>query len=236
MRGMAARNATTGIRTTADWRPMAFGDADPQTIVDPLYEPHWRGRRALVDVAGRAVTIRDVDLDARPRSAELRDAIASACGADELVLDGYLMAGTLDAVAAAPISPSAADISRGGIARHMLLGSLVRSRPRPAPPATEPLVALPLDGPIAFAAVDLLWLDGEPLVDLPLGERKRLLESVVADGELVRRTASVRAPAERWQGQWRALGFEEMAVKAANSRYLPGATSPDWTIVALPRP
>ncbi|HYL40499.1 MAG TPA: hypothetical protein VET90_04255 [Candidatus Binatus sp.] len=234
---MVGQNGSTGLRTTAAWRPMAFGDGDPRTIADPLFEPRWRGRRALVEVAGGAVTIREVDLGERPRSTELRAALAAACGVEELLLDGYLVPGTLDAAATAPISPSSAGVTRGGVARHMLLGSLVRSRPRPAPgPVVEPAVTLPADGPIAFAAVDLLWLDGEPLVGLPLGERKRLLESVVADGDLVRRTASVRAPAERWQGQWRALGFEEMAVKAANGRYVPGGTSPDWTIVPIPRP
>ncbi|HJW20898.1 MAG TPA: hypothetical protein VJ506_00560, partial [Candidatus Limnocylindrales bacterium] len=96
-------------------------------------------------------------------------------------------------------------------------------------------VSLPAAGPIAFAAVDVLWLDGEPLLDVPLGERKRLLESVVVDGDLVRRTVAVRAPVEHWQGQWRALGFEAMAVKAANSRYVPGGRSRDWTIVPIGR-
>ena len=56
-------------------------------------------------------------------------------------------------------------------------------------------------------AIDLLWLDGESLLDVPLLERKRLLESVLDESELVRRGAFVRPPIETWIGSWRALGF-----------------------------
>lgn len=234
---MSHGNGETGIRTTASWRPMAFGDADPGRILDPLFEPCWAGPRVLVEVIGGSVSIRDLDIGEQPRSANLRAAIASACLADELVLDGYLVPGTLlGADAPAPSPTSAAAVTRGGVLRYLFLGSMVRSRPAARDPNGPAVATLPADGPIAFAAVDLLWLDGEPLLDLPLGERKRLLEAVVADGELVRRTASVRAPAERWQAQWRASGFAEMAVKAANGRYVPGSSSRDWAILPIPRP
>ncbi len=232
---MSERNGETGIRTTAAWQPMGFGDANARAITDPLFEPHWSGWRALVEVAVGAVSVRHLDLGGQPRSDELRAAISGACLADELLLDGYLVPGTFAGSDALPTRRATADVTRGSMARHMLLGSLVRNRPAKARASdAAPAATLPADGPIAFAAIDLLWLDGEPLVDLPLGERKRLLEAVVADGSLVRRTPSVRAPADRWQGQWRALGFEQMAVKAANSRYVPGGRSRDWTIAPIP--
>lgn len=216
---------------------MGFGNADTREIVDPLFEPHWPGRRALVAVEAGSVAIRDVDLGDRPRTADLRDAIAAASAADEVILDGYLLPGPLPGTDAPRLPPSAtAAITRSGVLGHIFLGSLGRRRPgRRREPAEGDVVALPPDGPIVFAAVDMVWLDGEPLIDLPLGERKRLLEAIVTDGELVRRTVAVRAPAERWHGQWRALGFEEMAVKAANSRYVPGGVCRDWAIVPIPR-
>lgn len=235
---MGLTGGQTGIATTADWRPMAFGDADPRRIPDPLFEPRWPGRRVLVELASGGVTFRDVDLGEAPRTADLRTAIATACEADEAILDGYLLPGPLPGADTPPLPPSStAGITRGSVLRQMLIGSLGRSRaPRVSERAELKVVTLPADGPIVFAAVDLVWLDGQPLVDLPLGERKRLLEATVTDGELVRRTVAVRAPAERWHGQWRALGFEEMAVKAANSRYVPGGLGRDWTIVPIPRP
>ena len=44
----------------------------------------------------------------------------------------------------------------------------------------------------AFVAVDLLDLDGEPLLDVPLQERRRLLESVVDERVQVRVSSLVR--------------------------------------------
>ena len=40
----------------------------------------------------------------------------------------------------------------------------------------------------AFVATDLLWLDGESLLDVPLLERRRLLEGVLDQSYLVRRS------------------------------------------------
>lgn len=65
--------------------------------------------------------------------------------------------------------------------------------------------------------------------------RKRLLDSALAEGELVRRTMVGRPPLERWFARWRALGIEEVIVKAANGRYRPGAVSADWAVAPIPR-
>ena len=87
---------------------------------------------------------------------------------------------------------------------------------------------------VAFVAVDLLRLDGEELLDVPLLERKRLLEQVVAAGDLVRVTPFVRPPLEGWLNSWKAAGFAGAILKAANSRYVPGRETDEW-YVALPR-
>ena len=215
---------------------MTFGDEDPRRIADPVFEPHWPGRRVLVDVVAGAVTVRDIDLGELPRTTDLHAAIGAACFARELVLDGYLVPGPLPGIDAPRLPPSTTDgIKRSEMLRMLLLGSLAERRVPGAAEAQPRVVDLPIDGPIAFVAVDLLWLDGEPLLDLPLGERKRLLESVVTDGASVRRALGVRPPAERWHSHWRSQGLEEMAVKGANSRYVPGGRSRDWTIVRIPR-
>jgi hypothetical protein len=87
---------------------------------------------------------------------------------------------------------------------------------------------------LAFVATDLLWLDGETLLDVPLLERKRVLESVIGEAELVRRTAFVRPTALASLVAWRSLGFLTIAWKAANSRYQPGEVNPGWTIAPTP--
>ena len=62
--------------------------------------------------------------------------------------------------------------------------------------------------PVNLVAVDLLWLDGEWLLDVPLLERKRLLASVLpGDPTGARRACSSVRPIETWIGSWREHGL-----------------------------
>jgi ATP-dependent DNA ligase len=88
---------------------------------------------------------------------------------------------------------------------------------------------------VVFVAVDMLMFDDETLLDVPLLERKRLLESVLVEGRLVRRSIHVRLPIDVWLRTWRNLGFQWVAYKEANSRYMPGAANEDWVRAAIPR-
>ncbi len=83
--------------------------------------------------------------------------------------------------------------------------------------------------------IDLLWLDGEWLLDVPLLERKRLLEAIVPGDDLVRASPYVRPPIDTWIGSWRAQGFPGLSFRSANSPYRPGETAPDWTTTPMPR-
>src|SRR3990172_4892637 len=125
--------------------------------------------------------------------------------------------------------------SAGQMGRQFLMGSGGTERREKIEAAQARRVALPSPSPTAFVAIDLLWLDGQPIIDVPLAERKRLLESVLLEGDIVRRTVAVRAPVEAWYGQWHALGFREVAVKDANSRYTPGTPGNDWATALIPR-
>ena len=91
------------------------------------------------------------------------------------------------------------------------------------------------DDVVSLIVVDLLWLDGQWLLDVPLLERRRVLESVVPAEQLVRPGLYVRAPVGSMIGSWRAQGFRAMTFKAANSRYRPGETADDWTMADLTR-
>src|SRR5579859_293372 len=207
------------------WRPMAFGPHKVATIRTPIIEPLWSGTRVLVHVAESAVTIVDPDgaeVDGWP---DLRETIVRNAFASELILDGYLTTELLRDTAGVhpPIVGATSGEERPGIGRRLFLGAgrtSTQERFRRAEAAR--LAAIPTTDEAAFVAVDLLWMDDEPLLDVPLGERKRLLESVLREAHLVRRTAHVSPPAEAWFGQWRAFGFQEIAVKDANSVYRPG--------------
>ena len=91
------------------------------------------------------------------------------------------------------------------------------------------------DDPVALVLVDLLWVDGEPLLDIPLLERRRQLELVITETDLVRCGTYVRPPIDTWVGSWRSMGFPGISFKSANGRYAPGAMAADWASIAMPR-
>ena len=82
-----------------------------------------------------------------------------------------------------------------------------------------------------FIAFDLLRVDGTSLLDVPLLERKRLLESVIEPSELVRVSVHVRPPLDTWITTWKSLGLRGAILKAANSHYRPGSDSIEWRLV-----
>jgi hypothetical protein len=219
------------------WRPMAFGLQEPKKIRDPLCEPLWAGRRVLAEIAGDRVTLRDEDGDVLEGYDGLRTALTEATYATDVIVDGYLLPAPLRNTVGAE-APLGMDTTPtvGQMSRQMLLGGGgTNKRREQLELAAARLVDLPPDAPTAMVAVDLLWLDGQPLVDVPLLERKRLLDAVIVDHELVRRTVLVRPPVEAWYAQWRAVGFREYAVKGANSRYVPGGASDHWTTAPIPK-
>ncbi len=107
-------------------------------------------------------------------------------------------------------------------------------RPKPSVEVTDE-EGDPVLGPLAFVAVDLLAVDDQDLLDVPLLERKRILDSVVEENLLVRRTPYVREPLTTFINSWRAAGFGELAYKDPNSRYRPGDPNDGWALASMPR-
>ena len=95
------------------------------------------------------------------------------------------------------------------------------------------LAELPEADRRAFVAVDLLELDGESLLDVPLQERRRLLASVVDERIQVRVSPAVKQPIDGWLLGWRAAGFTHYLAKHQNSRYRPGERTDDWLKIDL---
>jgi ATP-dependent DNA ligase len=197
-------------------------------------EPLWTGLRVLAHVESGSARFIDRDGDSIA-ALDLADLVARATLAGSAVLDGYLTTDTARSerdLVDAPEIPSAADQ-----ARQLLVGQ------RREPPDRTALVLhyeertgdLPSDEATSFVAVDLLELDDEPLLDIPLLERKRLLESAVAQADRVRVGIHVRRPLGTWIPTWRAMGFRGLVFKAANGRYAPGEPNDGWSIVPMPR-
>jgi ATP-dependent DNA ligase len=227
---MATPNgAPTSAGDRRHWRPQEARPARrPAEIADPILEPRWRGRRVIAHF--RVQTTADGTdtgivelLDARgqditgeaPRVAEtLRAAIMAL----EAVIDGVLTGQIADGGVGTALTALAPPNLPSLLAPRTLIGG-ERARP-PAGP-----------GETAFVALDLLSIDGQSLLDVPLLERRRQLETLFLESELLRVTPYARPPIRPWFNTWKSAGFDGLVMKAANSRYRPGELTSDWTII-----
>jgi bifunctional non-homologous end joining protein LigD len=82
-----------------------------------------------------------------------------------------------------------------------------------------------------FAAFDLLEIDGQSLLEVPLLERRRHLEGVLVPSLNVRLTPFVTRGLRSWRDTLVAQGFGRVVLKDWNSFYSPGKTTDDWLIV-----
>jgi ATP-dependent DNA ligase len=210
-----------------DWRPQRFGHGSGRSMRDAIIEPSWSGVRVLARFDGSLTRLTDQEgVDCTTEFASVAQAITAAALAGEFVLDGFLTVEPTQVATGDPVGPVGAPTS-GQMMAQMIGGSYVaqlmepESRPDP-------------DRPVAFVAVDLLAVDGSRLLDVPLLERKRLLESSIKPGELVRITPFVRPPIGSYVATWRGAGFDGLAYKGANSRYMPDARNDDWSIMSMP--
>ncbi len=82
-----------------------------------------------------------------------------------------------------------------------------------------------------FAAFDLLEVDGQSLLGVPLLERKRHLESVLRPSPNVRLTAYRSRDLHAWRETLLEQGFRRAVLKEWNSPYSPGSTSDSWLVI-----
>jgi hypothetical protein len=222
-------------------RIQQYGRRRPNDIEDALVEPLWTGVRVLAAIGAEATLFHDGrEIVARP---DLLAALVDARRSRALVAEGHLTAEAFATGEGArleqeheqrrPLRMIAGALVPGGGRRDRFLKEREESAQELARVAAA-LDAAAAGERLAFVATDLLWLDGEELLEVPLLERKRLLESALAESDLVRRTAFVRPSATSSLVAWRSLGFTMLALKGANSRYRPGHPNDAWTTVNAP--
>lgn len=225
-----SRDAIPIPQDPRDWRPLvARVTRRPPRINDPILEPLWSGTRVLAHFRaptdGGAETPGSVELldengrDVGSTAPRVTDELGTAIMAFEAVIDGIL---TKQATAG---GEGTALIPRAQVSRMGLLF------PRRAEMTYEPAKPETRTGETAFVALDLLSIDGQALFDLPLLERKRQLESLFIETELVRVSPHARPPLGPWLNTWKSAGFRGVMMKAANSRYRPGDLTLEWTVI-----
>jgi hypothetical protein len=147
------------------------------------------------------------------------------CGEQRRGSDGYLTVEPTQktvGVALLTVEPP----TPGQVMAQLFTGTRTRRSEQPRNLNTE--------RPVAFVAVDLLSIDGSSVIDVPLLERKRLLDGALQVGELVRITPFVRPPIGSFADILHALGFRELAFKPANGRHLPTGEPSDWAVALIP--
>ena len=82
--------------------------------------------------------------------------------------------------------------------------------------------------PLVFYAFDVLEVEGEPLVDLPLVERRERLAELVDTRRGVVRLSETFEDGEALLEAAEKQGLEGVIAKRADSRYLPGRRSREW--------
>jgi DNA ligase-1 len=86
--------------------------------------------------------------------------------------------------------------------------------------------------PIRFYLFDLLYVDGESLIDLPLLERKQRLQEIVKESQVAKVTDYIETsdPEEiqRYHHQQLAAGLEGAVIKQVNSKYRSGRKGWRW--------
>ncbi len=242
---MRAMTESATLSTLRGWRPETHGTKGTKNVANPIVEPLWVGWRVLAGVdreaggeaEGVAAEIIDADGDPVIDRPGVVTALGIAARAGSLIVDGYLTKQVSHDGVGVYVGPEAPTFSVNARMTQFFVGGRI------AKTAERLEEQRRIDAANVFAAedvvslviVDLLWLDGQSLLDVPLLERKRLLEGVVAESELIRLGAYVRPPIDSWIGSWRAVGFHEMSFRGANSRYRPGAVGDDWATVTIPR-
>jgi len=221
------------------WRPQQFGDRRAAEIDDPIIEPLWTGPRVLALVDRGTVRVTDIEGLAIDGHHEIRDGLIEAAAGTTILLEAYLTAepiqdpGDLAAREDVPIPQPGKALTQMAFGQRS--AKAVRLETRTEEARRRSAAASMPEHAVALVAVDLLWLDDEALLDVPLLERKRILESVLPESHLIRRGVHVRPPVDTWLGSWRAFGFNRIAYKAANSRYVPGEKNPHWALAEIPR-
>ena len=210
------------------WRPQVPRiTRKAPAIKDPVLEPIWSGTRVLAHFeadtpAGtdrrRLRLIDEAGTDVSDREQDVVDELESAIVAFDAIIDGILTTQATRGGEGASIVHTP-QVSRGSVFLPRDAGIDVQSPP-PAVP-----------GVVAFVGVDLLRVDGQALFDVPLLERKRVLESIVRQTDRVRVSIFTRPPVDPWLASWKSTGFKGAMLKAANSRYVPGGYSEEWTTV-----
>ena len=182
---------------------LAGGNGVPANPDDYLFEPKLDGQRVIATIGPAGVTLtnrRGGEITATyPEVADLARVLAP----HQVVLDGEMVAFN----------------ERGQSSFQRLQRRMHVAEPSPA------LVA---QTPASFVVFDVLWLDGELLVERSQVERRRVLDRLAIKGPAWQTAPVLVASPEELMAAGRRLGLEGFMAKRRDAPYLVGGRSPAW--------
>ncbi len=99
----------------------------------------------------------------------------------------------------------------------------------------QPTPRLLAETPVAFVAFDVLWLDGELLVDRPQAQRRQVLDSLAIKGPCWQTAPVLDATPEELLEACRQAGLEGFMAKRLDAPYSVGRRSAAWWKVKFGR-
>jgi len=93
---------------------------------------------------------------------------------------------------------------------------------------TKPTEKLIKTNPVDFLAFDLLWIDGESLMDRPLEQRRAVLERSLVPAKRVQISPQISERGVAFFEAAKAKGLEGVIAKRLGSSYRPGVRTKDW--------
>ncbi len=89
------------------------------------------------------------------------------------------------------------------------------------------------DGQLQYYVFDLLWLNGYSLMDLPLHERRKKLEEIIPENEIVHISQSFAANGNDFYKAAHDMKLEGIMAKKTDSTYQPGIRTKDWLKIKI---
>ena len=174
---------------------------EPTDAPDRLYEIKWEGIRAISVVSKGEVRMHTRGgADITAAFPEVADALRNAAGDASVVLDGELVALSDEGIP-----------QRYAVVERWLAGAEARRRT-----------------PVNYEVFDILHLDGEPLLNHPLYERKARLHDALRPNATVHVCHFEEGEGVAMYAAARELGLHGIVAKDKHSLYEPGKRSRHW--------